>query len=613
EASGVRLGLVFVTPAKYFNFPTERSELLQLSPNLMDYSMINKLKVQELRHELAKRGFDTSGCKPELVGRLDAAIKDESESKDKKISSANTELPVDKRATGRKFKKQPKDEDRTDMAADTKKVPNSANESSLDEDGITSKNHDLVTMTNTVTVQELRNELEKRSLDTSGRKSDLVARLNEAIRDELKSKDGTHIPCHRCKEKWTHIQTNIIETKITKLERWKKRKGIQMFILPDKDDKDGAVPKKHKLERVGNKTNPVAGEKRKQSISKENVTSKSKYENDEPNFSKHHRATDINDMTLDELRRELSIRGAINFWNKKGSWSLLKSVHGLNQSATQILTSALERGIAHLILLLFFMMIRGKLVSDYACGVSSLEVTSGVDKSSEENIVVATKKGSAVLDKMLPDDIKSQYHVLQIGDNIYDAMLNQTNVCENNNKFYVIQALEADVGGKYMVYNRWGRVGVRGQDKLFGPFVSQDEAISEFESKFWDKTKNSWSNRHNFDPYPRKYTWLEMDYEGDNANKQVEKNATNSVVEFQPRKSKLDDRVAQFISLICNVSMMKQQMMEIGYNAEKLPLGKLSKSTILKKIENKSFKEGHGSLVEPATAVSEATTSDSNE
>lgn len=27
------------------------------------------------------------------------------------------------------------------------------------------------------------------------------------------------------------------------------------------------------------------------------------------------------------------------------------------------------------------------------------------------------------------------------GDEIYDAMLNQTNVGDNNNKFYVIQAL----------------------------------------------------------------------------------------------------------------------------------------------------------------------------
>lgn len=50
----------------------------------------------------------------------------------------------------------------------------------------------------------------------------------------------------------------------------------------------------------------------------------------------------------------------------------------------------------------------------------------------------------------------------------------------------------------------------------------------------------------------------------------------------EPQETKLEARIAKFISLICNMSMMQQQMMEIGYNAEKLPLGKLSKSTILK-------------------------------
>lgn len=39
---------------------------------------------------------------------------------------------------------------------------------------------------------------------------------------------------------------------------------------------------------------------------------------------------------------------------------------------------------------------------------------------------------------------------------------------------------------------------------------------------------------------------------------------SNSTTEIQPRETKLEARVAKFISLICNVSMMKQQMMEIG-------------------------------------------------
>lgn len=53
---------------------------------------------------------------------------------------------------------------------------------------------------------------------------------------------------------------------------------------------------------------------------------------------------------------------------------------------------------------------------------------------------------------------------------------------------------------------------MKGQDKLTGPYNSQHTAISEFEKKFFDKTKNYWSNRKDFVHHPRCYTWLEMDY-----------------------------------------------------------------------------------------------------
>uniref|UniRef100_UPI001CB9A93C poly [ADP-ribose] polymerase 2 n=1 Tax=Erigeron canadensis TaxID=72917 RepID=UPI001CB9A93C len=202
----------------------------------------------------------------------------------------------------------------------------------------------------------------------------------------------------------------------------------------------------------------------------------------------------------------------------------------------------------------------------------------------KEKIVTATKKGSAVLDQYIPDHIKSQYHVLQQGHDIYDATLNQTNVGENNNKFYIIQALESDDVSTYMVYNRWGRVGIKGQDKLHGPYTSLQSAIDEFEQKFYAKTKNHWSDRKQFVSQPKLYTWLEMDY-NEAGKETVVQEMPSSKLEIQPRETKLEARVAKFISLICNVSMMKQQMMEIGYNAEKLPLGKLSKATILKGYE----------------------------
>jgi hypothetical protein len=46
----------------------------------------------------------------------------------------------------------------------------------------------------------------------------------------------------------------------------------------------------------------------------------------------------------------------------------------------------------------------------------------------------------------------------------YDAMLNQTNIGANNNKFYVVQALKKDA--KFYTYARWGRV-VSGRDETF--------------------------------------------------------------------------------------------------------------------------------------------------
>ena len=47
-------------------------------------------------------------------------------------------------------------------------------------------------------------------------------------------------------------------------------------------------------------------------------------------------------------------------------------------------------------------------------------------------------------------------------------------------------------------------------------------------------------------------------------------------------KSKLPTPIKNLIDLIFDLKMMKQAMIQIGYNAKKLPLGKLSKDNILK-------------------------------
>lgn len=53
-----------------------------------------------------------------------------------------------------------------------------------------------------------------------------------------------------------------------------------------------------------------------------------------------------------------------------------------------------------------------------------------------------------------------------------------------------------------------------GQSKL-SPFDKLENATKDFEKKFKDKTKNSWSDRSNFVSYAGKYTMIEVDGEQD--------------------------------------------------------------------------------------------------
>lgn len=104
-----------------------------------------------------------------------------------------------------------------------------------------------------------------------------------------------------------------------------------------------------------------------------------------------------------------------------------------------------------------------------------------------------------------------------------------------------------------MVYNRWGRVGMKGQDKIFGPYNLQDTAINEFEQKFFAKTKNHWSNRRQFTSYPKCYTWLEMDYSANQKEESV---------------------VSSFITKILNSFVFRKTEFSKCYFVMKLSFGK---------------------------------------
>jgi poly [ADP-ribose] polymerase len=179
--------------------------------------------------------------------------------------------------------------------------------------------------------------------------------------------------------------------------------------------------------------------------------------------------------------------------------------------------------------------------------------------------------------------------------------LNQTNIKNNNNKFYIVQVLYKD--HVYYVYTRYGRVGDVGRLDYLG-CSGEAGAIKEFEKRFKTKTGIQWCNRQTVAPIPNKYTYIEMESVEDDAVKdetdeEIENNDSDlgiklddeQVVEVKskPAKkskkqviSKLANEVQEFIKMICDIDMMKKQMISDGYDVKKLPIGKVSYETIMK-------------------------------
>ncbi|KAL1409265.1 hypothetical protein Q8F55_006098 [Vanrija albida] len=172
---------------------------------------------------------------------------------------------------------------------------------------------------------------------------------------------------------------------------------------------------------------------------------------------------------------------------------------------------------------------------------------------------------------------------VHIGDDgtIWDASLNQTNASNNNNKFYRIQVLKLP-GGQFKAWTRWGRVGEPGANaQLGGGDVAS--AISNFEKKFKDKSGLAWANR--LDPAKKgKYTFVERSYEDDSDDEGEAGDGDDVEIkeeeEYVPPECTLSQPVQELMQLIFNQQYLQATMASLNYDANKLPLGKLSKSTI---------------------------------
>lgn len=135
--------------------------------------------------------------------------------------------------------------------------------------------------------------------------------------------------------------------------------------------------------------------------------------------------------------------------------------------------------------------------------------------------------------------------------------------------------------GRYLTWTRWGRVGDRGQTATLGG-GSLSDAMSNFEKKFKDKSGLSWSQR-GLAPKPGKYAFVERSYnvESDDEDEEVDdKKGKKKASDWKPPTCTLHPAVQKLMELIFNQQFFAATMTALNYDANKLPLGKLSKATI---------------------------------
>lgn len=114
---------------------------------------------------------------------------------------------------------------------------------------------------------------------------------------------------------------------------------------------------------------------------------------------------------------------------------------------------------------------------------------------------------------------------------------------------------------------------------------SLEAALKDFDKKFKDKSGHKWEDRG--EPAKKgKYTFIEKSYEDDSedeksvAKKENEPEEEEEEEEGSKIESKLPKQTQRLIELIFNQNHFNSVLEGIGYNAEKLPLGKLSKATL---------------------------------
>ncbi|EMD41273.1 hypothetical protein CERSUDRAFT_127918 [Gelatoporia subvermispora B] len=198
-------------------------------------------------------------------------------------------------------------------------------------------------------------------------------------------------------------------------------------------------------------------------------------------------------------------------------------------------------------------------------------------------MVTVLKRGAAPVDP--ESGMVDTHQVLSTSEGIWDAALNQTNVGANANKFYIIQVLHP-IGNtsNCVLFTRWGRVGENGQSQTKGSW-DPVTAVYEFKKQFRNKAGVAWEQRQGMVAKSGKYQWIERVFE-DEEDDDKGKKASGSGDAEEAEEEKipectLSQEIQTLLNLMFSSRLMDAHLSSMNYDANKLPLGKLAKSTIL--------------------------------
>lgn len=190
-------------------------------------------------------------------------------------------------------------------------------------------------------------------------------------------------------------------------------------------------------------------------------------------------------------------------------------------------------------------------------------------RNTKKTASIKLKNGTALDPESGLEEVAHVYRD-KITDQLYTTVLGYTDIVKNKNSFYKMQVLESDAGRNYWLFRSWGRIGTNVGDHKTESYFSAQEACSEFERLFEDKTGNIWGT--DFRKIHGKYSPIEVDYNDDEKNQKL--------AEKEKIKSKLPQSVQDIVKMMFDIDTMKKQMLEFELDLEKMPLGRLSKKQL---------------------------------